>query len=253
MQSSDLIASLSYHKKSFSPTNQIIANFFIENNTTNNLSINEVAKSTNTSTASINRFSKKMGFNGYKEFLTIYSQNLIEVQRTSQNTPSNIVRKIHLDFLEILYSHFDSIGIKNYSSSLSRADSIYIFGFGKTDILANMFSLKVNDSAKPISYTSYLEHFIYLLNTRANSNDYIVIFYHHEIFKSELYSLIKTAKHLQIPILIVSLDADIEEFNFATSLNIYPYWKNSTSRNSTTMFYPFLAFIDIIGYSLQNF
>lgn len=253
MRNPNLIASLSYHKQSFSPTDQIIAQFFLENNTINDLNIKEVARYTNTSTASVNRFSKKMGYNGYKDFLAIYRQNLIEIQRTSQNTPSNIVKKIHLDFLDNLYSHLESIGIRDYSSYLSNADSLYVFGFGKTDMIANMFSLKISDNSKLINYTSYLEHFIHLLNTRAKSNDYIIVFFHHEIFEPELYKLIKTAKSLQVPILIISLEADIEEYNYANSLNIYPYWKNSAPRSSTTMFYPFLAFIDIIGYSLQNF
>lgn len=252
MRTLHVIESLSYHKKSLSPTNQVIADFFINNRSIKKLSIKEVAQATNTSIASVNRFSKEIGFKGYKDFVAIYRYNLNEILKEKTMSSSTMIEKIHFEFMDYLFKHFDSLDLDYFVRLLKKTDKLFVFGFGKTDLIGQMLSLKANESQKQIIYSPYLEHFIHLIQNQASANDYIILFYQHKTYKNELSEIILTAKKQGTHILVVSLDAVIDEYNYANSINLFPHWENSSSRNSTTMFYPFLAFIDVLGLSVSE-
>ena len=60
---------------SFTPSEKTIADFFIRNTEEVDVSSKNLSKKLFVSEASISRFAKKCGFDGYREFIFVYKQS----------------------------------------------------------------------------------------------------------------------------------------------------------------------------------
>lgn len=252
MNKNNLIEYLSYHYDKYSDADQVICKFFISNKSLNNLTIKHVANECNVSMASVTRFAKKSGFSGFKEFSVYYQKSLGDILNVTELSAENVMKTMHLNFIEKLYTHFEQYDFSTISQQLKLSPNLFIFGFGKTDLLSRIFSMKLDEFDFRIFHSQYYEHFNYSIQKKATKADFILVLYHHAVYEKELAELIRLAKQKGSRILVLSLANTIDEQNYANSVVLFPDWHNNVSKNTTTMYMPFLAFIDTINYHLLN-
>ena len=131
----------------FSPTEQKIATFILENTfEVIDMTIEDMAEKIGTSVASISRFTKKIGFESFyllklgiaKEFVNSSNKN-ISLNINENSTATDIytnVAKTNSAILEESIENFNTEKMEEISEILLNANHIYIFAMGASGILA---------------------------------------------------------------------------------------------------------------------
>lgn len=246
-----LIEHLSYHYDKYSLSDKNICTFFLKNKSTDNLTIDFVAKKCNVSKASLTRFAKKSGFSGYKEFIILYKQSLNDLNNTRKYSSMDVLHTMQTSFLDHLYENFENFDFKNFCSHLLSSKKLFIFGFGKADLVAQIYSTRLEEYNFQIHYSQYYEHLLYLLNDHLTNRDTVLIIYHHKTYSDQLAKIISISKKKKGNIIVLSLCNSFDEMNYAQSFKLFPSWENNVSKNTATMYFPFFAFLDIVTHEMN--
>jgi len=115
------------------------------------ISINDLAKKTNTSPATITRFTKKMGFKGYPEFQAVFQKEVemetsymkgIKTEILENQNSDNIVEElvnINIGLLREIDSHRVQLAIEQAVKWIKKSRKIYILGARGSYALAYYF------------------------------------------------------------------------------------------------------------------
>lgn len=124
------------------------------------------------SQASITRFAKRVGFNGYSEFL-------YELQRATATTTKE--EETELSFSEEYKIMFDKMEtvfskeiLQQITKTLYKSDRIFISGFHTSAIPAQSFTMQLDLFRYSAQFLSFDQ--IFKLNAFARKNDTVVIF-----------------------------------------------------------------------------
>ncbi len=127
--------------RNMTDTEQVIADFFLNNKEKQELSAKVLSKQLHVSETALSRFAKKIGFSGYREFVYIYEINFC----MPKNGNEGFVQKI-LDTYENLHQSFngniDTTQIEQFCQKLSEANRIYIYALGSSACAACEFKLR---------------------------------------------------------------------------------------------------------------
>ncbi|MFC6464391.1 MurR/RpiR family transcriptional regulator [Marinilactibacillus sp. GCM10026970] len=145
-------------QKGLTPTDKQIANYILENMTSiPSLGIEELAKQTYTSHSAIVRFSKKIGFDGYKQFRLALSEtvykDLHQLGKVDANFPfdatdttSQISKKmadLSIEAIRKASEQLDADTLDTAAEMFTRADRIFLFAQGDSQIRARSFQNKM--------------------------------------------------------------------------------------------------------------
>jgi len=145
------------HFKKFTTTEQIIANYILENTTLmENISIQELAKRTFTSNASIIRFVQKLGIKGFKEFRIQLLKSLEQLDLEAEINPNipfegnSSLMKISEDIMHLsqqaikeTYHLLNEAQLMQMTKHLYHAKRIFLFASGDSQIRAESFQNKL--------------------------------------------------------------------------------------------------------------
>ena len=147
------------NKQKYTNTEEIVIAYLEKNlNKIDDLTINELAKQTHTSNASIIRLCHKIDCSGFPE-LKIKLIKELEKQKFINNdvdfsfpfTPADSLDEItksmtnlYSNGLKLLYSSLDMAKIEQIVQKLLYADRIFVFGIGDSGLTARSFINKVN-------------------------------------------------------------------------------------------------------------
>jgi len=113
-----------------------IADFFINNvEEIDDFSANYISEKLHVSEASLTRFSKKCGFNGYREFIYNYKSNM----SMGSNIQRQLTKKVLADYDEILnksYSLIDEEQIESIIKLFTDVKRVYFYGIGSSGLVA---------------------------------------------------------------------------------------------------------------------
>lgn len=250
----DIISHLEYNLSEFTESEQRIALYFLSQKEVSHLKIVDVSKTLYVSTATISRFVNKIGFENYKAFL-YELQKSVEHKSTETieiNTEAKNLWNIHHSFFERLYANFATLDLNYIANRLINSSMIYIFGFGKTQETANMMIYRLENHVQSIRNIPHFEHLIYTINNVMTYQNVLLVFYQHEYFKNDLELIIAAAKQKYVPIIILTLSADVDNQNYANVYKLYPHDDDTIVKYSTTMYTPFLLFADTIYMALNK-
>ena len=161
------------------PTNRKIALYVLEDaHRVGFSSIQSLGKAIGVSEATIVRFAKSIGFNGYSEFRKAIQKaikqqlnpyNEIESDGLNQLDNDKKLGKIFRYELENLKNTFRNITTKNINNiieDLKKADKIYVCGFGSTKYIAELygFLLIANPGKAVITVTGSIADYIQKLS-----------------------------------------------------------------------------------------
>ena len=82
LYSKSLLPVIESRYKTFTQAEKVIADFFLNNTENIDLSAKNMTETLFVSNASLSRFAKKCGFNGYREFVYEYKEAFVEKKET---------------------------------------------------------------------------------------------------------------------------------------------------------------------------
>ena len=136
----DIIERIRIHYKKMTNTERVIADFFLINTEKMEFTAKAMAARLHVSEPAMTRFSKKIGFSGYREFQYLYEINFQVIQCDKEE----LIRRI-IDTYQNILLHFDggiTGQVTRFCESLSKADRIYIFALGSSACAALEFKLR---------------------------------------------------------------------------------------------------------------
>lgn len=142
----------------FTTTEQTIAEYILANTSSmENISIQELAKRTFTSNASIIRFAQKMGFRGFKEFKIQLLKSIEQLDGPQKDINPNIPFEDHSPLMKIsedmmhltqqaikeTYQLLNEAQLMEMTKHLYNAKRIFLFAAGDSQIRAESFQNKL--------------------------------------------------------------------------------------------------------------
>lgn len=141
--------------------------------------IRDLAKETHTSTTSILRFCKKLGYDGFSEFKIKLKLHLSETKQANILSEKSSLS----EFLERTLTQDYGTKINEIASIIAKAENIIFIGIGTSGILAEFgsryfsglkkFSLYIKDPFFPIDNTSFDNEIVVVLSVSGESEPII--------------------------------------------------------------------------------
>ncbi len=125
----------------FTPMERIIADFFIANQKDMDFSSKAMAAELHVSEASLSRFAKKMGYEGFKEFIYHYSPSVKE-PAPEASAQSREVLNAYQELLNKTYNLIDESQIRRIVRLMEQKRRIFVCGFGNSGLNAQEFKLR---------------------------------------------------------------------------------------------------------------
>lgn len=129
--------------ESFTPSEKNIADFFIHNTQEVDISSKNIASKLFVSEASISRFAKKCGFDGYREFVFVYKQSF---EKSTPNITTSYTKQVLNTYEELLnktYTLIDENQMKRVVDIISKKKRVYIYGRGSSGLVAQEMKLRL--------------------------------------------------------------------------------------------------------------
>lgn len=129
--------------ENFTPSEKTIADFFIHNNDEIDVSSKNLSRKLFVSEASISRFAKKCGFDGYREFIFVYKQSF---EKSTPNITTSYSKQVLNTYEELLnksYTLIDEKQMQRMVELISKKKRIYIYGRGSSGLVAQELKLRL--------------------------------------------------------------------------------------------------------------
>lgn len=138
-----LLQALANMYDEFTPVEKNIADFFLANKSTENLSAKSISQKLYVSEASLSRFAQKCGYKGFREFIYNYEQSLQADSHASLNAMTREVVYTYQSLLDTTLHLLDEEKIVRVLHLLTTHTRIYLFGMGSSGIAAQEFRLRL--------------------------------------------------------------------------------------------------------------
>ncbi|MEG0453367.1 MAG: MurR/RpiR family transcriptional regulator [Coprobacillus sp.] len=148
-----------------------IADYFINYVEGDDLSAKAVSQRLFVSEASLSRFSKKLGFRGYREFLFSYQGT--EKTEKKLDILTRQVLNSYQKVLEKTYSLIDNDQMIRLSKMLDEYERVYVYGIGSSSVVAREFKLRFMRLGLDVDYLAEA-HSIRMNITRVNENSVVI-------------------------------------------------------------------------------
>lgn len=212
--------------------------------------ITEIAKSTGTSEASINRFCKKLGFKGFQSFkIALVQENFYNTmnQQGELKHPSGFIASVSQDYQHMLVNTSAMLNENTLMlavESVKHATNIYIFAFSNTAFVAEELEFKLNMVGIPAKAVTDINNMrVFAGNIQAGDLAVVIA---PSILMRDIYQAVTVCKDRGAKILTVtSYDSpklnDLVDYKFITSDKI-------TSRNPVSLSnnLAFLYVVDVL-------
>lgn len=207
--------------------------------------ITAIAKRTDTSEASINRFCKKIGYKGFNAFKVALAQENFYNQMKEQpaaGAPNSLVASVSRDYQQMLVNTsamLDESMLLAAAERLKAARCTYIFAVSNTAFVAHELEFKLNMVGLPCrAVTNVLDMRVHASNMQQGD---LAIFIAPTVLMRDVYQAVTASKDRGAYILtITSYDspkiADLVDFKFVTSDKIITQNSVSISNNLTFLF-----------------
>ena len=219
-----------------------IADYFINYVNGEDLSSKAVSQRLFVSEASLSRFSKKLGFRGYREFLFAFQgstkseKNLDILTRQVLNSYQKVLEKT--------YSLIDNEQMIRLAQMLDLYERVYVYGIGSSSVVAREFKLRFMRLGLDVDYLAEA-HSIRMNITRVNELS-LVIGISVSGRTEEVVEGLKTAKEKGAKTIMLSGAKVYEYRSFYDELVLMGGLKNLAISDKISPQIPALIMIDIL-------
>ena len=190
----------------FTNSEEKIADYIIEfTDEVYNMTSEELAKATKTSPASIIRFSKKLGYEGFQELKIALAKDSIDVEDkaqerlneeiTSHDDVKEIIDKISNENIKAIKETSTLLDEKEVDKAtivLSKARNINIFGLGSSMLVGEEFRHKL--LRIDLNVHLYLDPYLQTIAANNMTIEDVAVGISHSGRTEEVYNLLRTAK-----------------------------------------------------------
>ncbi len=138
-----LLQAIANRYDEFTPVEKNIADFFLNDKPTQELSARSIAQRLFVSEASLSRFAQKCGYKGFREFIYNYEQSLQADRQTSLNAMTREVTATYQGLLDSTLRLLDEDKICRILRLFTSHSQIYLYGMGSCGIAAQEFRLRL--------------------------------------------------------------------------------------------------------------
>ncbi len=149
-----------------------IADFFINNKEIKDFDAKSIADYLYISEASLSRFSKKLGFAGYREF-TYHYQATFQQEKMEVEEGTKIVLNTYQELLNKSYNLISENQMNRITKMISRKKRIYVYGVGSSGLVAQ--ELKMRFMRIGLDVEAVTDFHLLLINAVRLNNDSLVI------------------------------------------------------------------------------
>lgn len=219
--------------------------------------ITTIAKKTNTSEASVNRFCKKIGFKGFNSFKVALAQETFynNMNRSESTAESDsFISSVSKDYRQLLRNTsamLDETILVKAADAIKKASNVYIFSYSSNALIAKEAEYKLSViGIKAKSITNITDMYICTANVQPTDT---IIFIVNTIIMRDIFHCLNTCRDKNATIItITSYDSPkldvLVDYKFVTSDKITA--KNSISISNNLVF---LFVLDVIySYLLEN-
>lgn len=136
---SSMIPEIESCYSSFTPAEQTIANFFIENRDVADLSFKKLSAELHISTASLVRFAQKLGYSGYREFVFQYRKSLAQKEEPAKSRLADSTQSVldcYQELLDKSCSLVDEQQITRVVRLIAQKSRVFFYGMGSSGLVA---------------------------------------------------------------------------------------------------------------------
>lgn len=195
----------------FSTSEQVIAEYILNHKEEiGDLNINDLAQATYSSNATIIRFCKKIGIDGYKDFRLMFVRELEKNRNSdiyvnfnypidSSDSVHNIAKKmanLTQATIEHCYNEIDIDALKRIADIVDGADLIYFYSMGDSEIRGQSFANKMIKLGKHVIDANHLSDSLPYTQYASSNDCALFISYSGERYEEDLSILKKN--HVKI-------------------------------------------------------
>lgn len=250
----DLISYLEYNLYAFSTVETMIANYFIKKKDLSNLKIKEVSDLVFVSTSTISRFVKKIGFDNYKQFIYLFEKSFNErlLEKDSSYLQSMSLWNNHKKFYESVYKHIATLDVSTIRNKISQSKTVCAFGFGEMKNMKDVFQSTVGIFQNNVTSCDHIEQLNQIIKNKLGNKDLLFIFYNYKYYEGTLNEVLISAEKKSIPVILISTSLEFDNIHYGTTYNLFPDANKVYNRFSSTLYSPYLIFIDFLMQSLER-
>ncbi len=125
----------------FSSSEKVLADFFLHNREKIDFSAQNIAKMNYVSEATVSRFSQRLGYQGYREFIFVYERFLDQEEIKFDLLTQNVLFT-YKDLLNQTYSLIDEEQIRRIAMMLNNSSYVYVYGKGNSGLCAREMKMR---------------------------------------------------------------------------------------------------------------
>ena len=234
----------------FTVVEKKIADFFIHNTKTINISSKDLSKYLYTSEATLTRFAQKCGFSGYREFVYYY-QDTFAIKK---NVTENVTKQVLNTYQELLnksYALIDEKQIQRIVALLSAKKYIYIYGKGSSGLVAN--EIKLRFMRLGLRVDSITDAHVMAMNRSLLNQDCVVIGISISGKTKAVIQGLKSAKERGSTTVLFTSKKELRFKIFCDEIFLFSVKENLEHSDVISPQFPILIMIDIVyAYFLQG-
>lgn len=168
--------------------------------------ITTLAKAINTSEASINRFSKKIGYKGFNKFKIALAQSNTQLESLKDEIDeTNLIEYLTLDYQKMLTNTcamLDTKNIEEAASLLTLSRKIYLLSIYTTSFVSDEFAFKLRQVG--LDVTTLKEHLEIQLAIENMTSDSLLIAVVPSVLSRDIIPLLTKIKKKDVKIILMS-------------------------------------------------
>lgn len=201
----NIVLKIQERKQDFTQAELKLAEYILDNSSDiSNHSVQDFAKLSKTSPATVIRFCKKLGYGGFQEFKINLVKDITHKKNKSDivyeditidDTVSEIMQKLSYENIKVIQNTIklmDKNEVERAIEALDTGKRIYIFGVGASGLVAKDFQYKLMRIKKTV--ISYLDSHTQLASSANIERDDVAIGISYSGKTLETYKAIKIAK-----------------------------------------------------------
>lgn len=243
-QKRSIIPMIDVNYKKFSPAERKIADFFINNEDNDiDLSAKAITERLYVSEATLSRFAKKSGFNGYRELAFAY-KNQEKKKHASMTNITKGVLSIYEDLLDKEYELIDEAQLDRIIGYINTHDRIFVGGKGSSGIAAEEMELRfmrIGINIDSIAYTDRMRIQTVFMDARC-----LVIGFSISGSTEDVLYMLKAAHQNGAKTMLVTAYSQEEFRDYCDEIILVPSYQHMDYGNTISPQFPLLVWQDII-------
>lgn len=224
----------------FTQIEKNIADFFINNTEEMDFSLKSLSEKLFVSEASLHRFVKKCGYNGYREFIYSYTMYL----RMNKNPESNYILELYQEVINKTFEIINDEQVNMLAKYIQNSEKVFVYGKGSSKIAGDEVKLRFLRVGVDIESTSDY-HLMIMQSAIINENTLVIGISLSGETKEVMESVKNARKHGAKTVLITSKYNEklIKEYDLVIIVPLIKYLENI---NYISRQIPILIFFDMV-------